>query len=255
MWTPARACARTRVRAAMLGPPSPAVSLVPKHPPTSHPLRSQDLFLPLKLATDTRSPRLAAHALTTAQRLVANGAASAEDGEALAGMLAAAARQADETVRLRALQAALTLAQSAVHPVTEAGLGAVLGAVLGLLGGKGNRDVVTATAAATARQVLVLLLGYPDEVDTRAAAVRAVADICAMSAGAGACEGWKEGKGGLGRPGRGHPRRMLRLLPADALPTHPTSQWDATTLPQARAPAGSRSIRCRGRRCSTCWSL
>ncbi|KFM25189.1 MON2-like protein [Auxenochlorella protothecoides] len=120
----------------------------------------KELFRPLQLAADTRSPRLAGQALATAQKLLANSAASAEGAEAVLGMLTSAARLSDERVQLKCLQTALTLLQSPLHPITSAALGPLLGVCFGFLAAKGFKSTVTTTAAATVRQALALLLSY-----------------------------------------------------------------------------------------------
>ncbi|KDD72460.1 hypothetical protein H632_c3315p0, partial [Helicosporidium sp. ATCC 50920] len=117
-----------------------------------------ELLRPLTLCCESRSPRLAAQALSLATRLLSNDATSEAGAVQLVAALGSASSIPDEGVQLKCLGAALALLQSSGQPRNAEGLRGVLGVCFGLLGRKGLKASVAGTAAGTLRQALVVLL-------------------------------------------------------------------------------------------------
>lgn len=71
-------------------------------------------------------------------------------------------KSGDESVQLKALQTALTLLQSPLHPTSQDDICAVLGTCFRMLSAKGHKDTVVTTATATVRQAVALVFSYVD---------------------------------------------------------------------------------------------
>ena len=122
----------------------------------------KEVLRPFLLVCESRNPRLVGAALGSLQKLLAHDAAGDEGRAAVLAALLQAERSGDDAVRLKILQAALTLLQSPSAMDDEAGAGAVLSICFRALAHAkgGAAHTVGSTAAATVRQAVAIIFDH-----------------------------------------------------------------------------------------------
>lgn len=123
-------------------------------------LRTKDILHPFLLVCETRNHRLLGHALSSIQKLLANNAVSDDGRELVIKTLLQVEKSSDDLVKLKILQTALTLLQSAEHADQEESICKLLGLTFRMYAQSKHNPTVLSTASATIRQAVALVFDH-----------------------------------------------------------------------------------------------
>ncbi|GFR47515.1 hypothetical protein Agub_g9147, partial [Astrephomene gubernaculifera] len=122
--------------------------------------KALEILSPFALACETKYPKLACIALSSFQKLLANDAVSIRGRCEIIRALQAAERLSDESVKLRILQASLTIIQNPSFADEQEAVQQLLSVVFRIYLNNKSNFAVHSTAAATIRQAVALIFDH-----------------------------------------------------------------------------------------------
>ncbi|KAG2500662.1 hypothetical protein HYH03_001428 [Edaphochlamys debaryana] len=122
--------------------------------------RALEILTPFALACETKYPKLACIALSSFQKLLANDAVSVKGRCEIIKAFQSAEKLSDESVKLRILQASLTIIQSPSFADEQDGIQQLLSVLFRLYVNNKSNLAVHSTAGATIRQAVALIFDH-----------------------------------------------------------------------------------------------
>ena len=120
------------------------------------------MLKPLELAAETGSAQLIGQSLGIMQKLISCHVLEKEDSKEVMNVLNSVEKVHDESVHLKILQTCLILLQSPIHPTNADSICSILSLCFRAMAPRGRKSQVMATAAATVRQAVAIVLSYVD---------------------------------------------------------------------------------------------